>query len=160
MKFLCVECDEPMKLKETQGPDEGSMTVVYQCPMCEKEIAMLTNPMETQVVGSLGVSIGTKTTLSQPMQGLKNSLAEKKGDLFQTKNSDSKCPFTDVVTDAFSKHGSKDVIWTKEAEERLKRIPSFIRPMAKKGIEQYANENGYNQVDDKVMDAVKDMYGM
>lgn len=160
MKFLCVECDEPMKLKETQGPDEGSMTVVYQCPVCEKEIAMLTNPMETQVVGSLGVSVGARTTPSQPMQGLKNSLAEKKGDIFENENAGSKCPFTDVVADAFSKQSATEIIWTEEAEERLKKIPSFIRPMAKKGIEQYASENGFERIDNKVMDAVKDMYGM
>jgi hypothetical protein len=160
MKFLCVECDEPMKLKETLGPDEGSMTVVYQCPVCEREVAMLTNPMETQVVGSLGVSVGSKTTPSQPMQGLKDSLAEKKADVFETENAGSKCPFTDVVADAFSKQPSTNITWTKEAEERLKRIPSFIRPMAKKGIEQYANENGFSQIDNEVMDAVKDLYGM
>lgn len=159
MKFLCVECDEPMKLKETRGPEEGSMTVVYQCPVCEREMAMLANPMETQVVGSLGVSIGPKTEPSKPMEAINKSLAEKK-DAFETDEAGSKCPFTDVVSDAFAKQNSTIIAWTKKAEERLNRIPSFIRPMAKKGIEQYANENGFDRIDDKVMDAVKDMYGM
>jgi hypothetical protein len=149
-----------MKLKETKDPVDGSITVLFQCPSCEREIAMLTNPMETQVVGSLGVSIGPKTEPSQPMEGIKKSLAEKKEDVFDTSNSGSKCPFTDVVSDAFAKQNSTGIEWTKDAEERLKRIPSFIRPMAKKGIEQYANENGFSQIDNKVMDAVKDMYGM
>lgn len=161
MKFLCVECDEAMQLKETKDPVDGSIAVVFRCPSCRREIAMLTNPMETQVVGSLGVSIGAKTQPSTPMEGIKKSLAEKKKDNdFDSVKSGSKCPFTDVVADAFSKQNSTEIIWTKEAEERLTRIPSFIRPMAKKGIEQYANENGLRQIDNKVMDAVKDMYGM
>ena len=58
MKFLCVSCDEPMKLIEAKPPERGSLSVVYRCPTCENEIAMLTNPFETQVVGSLGVNIG------------------------------------------------------------------------------------------------------
>ena len=161
MKFLCVECDEAMKLKETMDPIDGSITVVFQCPSCKREIAMLTNPMETQVVGSLGVSIGSKTSASQPMAGIKKSLAEKKDEVVsETEDSGSKCPFTDVVADAFTKQVSEEIAWTKEAEERLNRIPSFIRPMAKKGIEQYANENGHSQIDNEVMDAVKDVYGM
>jgi hypothetical protein len=159
MKFLCVECDEAMQLKETKDPVDGSIAVVFRCPSCRREIAMLTNPMETQVVGSLGVSIGPKPQPSVPMEGIRKSLAEKKDDE-DSVNSGSKCPFTDVVADALSKQDSTEIIWTKEAEERLARIPSFIRPMAKKGIEQYANENGFPQIDNKVMDAVKDMYGM
>lgn len=161
MKFLCVECDEAMKMKETKDPVDGSITVVFQCPSCKKEVAMLTNPMETQVVGSLGVSLGSKPASSQPMAGIKESLAGKKNEIAsETESSASKCPFTDVVTSAFAKQESVEIVWTKEAEERLNRIPSFIRPMAKKGIEQYANENGYNQINDEVMNAVKDVYGM
>ncbi len=46
MKFLCVSCDEPMKLAEARPPERGSLTVVYRCPRCSHEIAMLTNPYE------------------------------------------------------------------------------------------------------------------
>ena len=61
MKFLCVPCDEAMKLVSTNPPDRGSLTVVYGCPKCSYQMAMLTNPYETQVVGSLGVKVGTGT---------------------------------------------------------------------------------------------------
>ena len=61
MKFLCVSCDEPMKLIKTNPPDRGSMTVVFRCPTCEHQIAMLTNHYETELVGSLGVKIGGKS---------------------------------------------------------------------------------------------------
>ena len=56
MKFLCVLCDQPMKLVEVAPPDRGSLSVVYECPECAHRIAMLTNPLETQMVTSLGVA--------------------------------------------------------------------------------------------------------
>jgi hypothetical protein len=61
MKFLCVPCDSPMKLKTVAPPERGSLSVVYYCPECEYEIAMLTNAYETQVVQSLGVRIGPES---------------------------------------------------------------------------------------------------
>ena len=76
MKFLCVECDEAMKLQGTRGPDAGAMTVVFGCPSCGKETAMLTNPMETQMVRSLGVKIGGRTVPAEPMEMVTNSLAD------------------------------------------------------------------------------------
>ena len=60
MKFLCVKCDEPMKLTKSAPPDRGSLSIVYTCPDCDHQIAMLTNPFETQVVQSMGVKIGPK----------------------------------------------------------------------------------------------------
>jgi hypothetical protein len=58
MKFLCVPCDSPMKLQSVAPPERGSLSVVYSCPECGYEMAMLTNAYETQVVQSLGVRIG------------------------------------------------------------------------------------------------------
>src|SRR5260221_13207495 len=58
MKFLCVPCDSPMKLQTIAPPERGSLAVVYACPECGYEMAMLTNAYETQVVQSLGVRIG------------------------------------------------------------------------------------------------------
>src|ERR1044071_1134828 len=61
MKFLCVPCDTPMKLQAVGPPERGSLSVVYTCPECGYEMAMLTNAYETQVVQSLGVRIGPET---------------------------------------------------------------------------------------------------
>src|SRR6186997_401723 len=58
MKFLCVPCDSPMKLQAVRPPERGSLSIVYSCPECGYEMAMLTNAYETQVVQSLGVRIG------------------------------------------------------------------------------------------------------
>ena len=82
MKFLCVPCDSPMKLQTVGPPEGGSLSVVYACPECGYEMAMLTNPYETQLVSSLGVRIGPET----------------KGEASAT--SGSRCPFTSMISAA------------------------------------------------------------
>ncbi len=69
MKFLCVPCDSPMRLRATQESEPGSLAVVYSCPACGYEMAMLTNPFETQVVGSLGVNVEPGGAPSAPTAG-------------------------------------------------------------------------------------------
>ena len=173
MKFLCIECDQAMKLKNTQGPDEGSMAVIFSCPKCSKEFAMLTNPMETQMVQALNVKIGGRKDSVQPMETVKNSLmynengntiSDQVADTHEINDpsSGSKCPFSDVVSNAVEENrmNTHKLKWTKEAEMRIERIPSFARSMATMGIEQHAREKGYKVIDDSVMDEVKDKYGM
>ena len=50
--------------------------------------------------------------------------------------------------------------WTAAAEARLTNIPEFVRPMAKTGIEKFAREKGAVEVDEKILDAAKDFFGM
>jgi len=58
MKFLCIECDQQMAFAERQLPGDGTLAATFKCPKCGRVVAMLTNPMETQLVSSLGVEIG------------------------------------------------------------------------------------------------------
>ena len=170
MKFLCVPCDEPMTLKETQGPDNGSMALLYNCPHCGHEVAMLTNPMETQMVRSLDVKLGGRTAPAQPMEMVRSSLAEQRDDLPAATAappeptpaaSGSKCPFTGAVNEAYAQQErAAGPVWTEEAEARIERIPSFVRPMVKKGVEDYARQQGYAEIDATVMDEVKGQFGM
>lgn len=142
MKFLCVLCDQPMKLVEMAPPDRGALSIVYECPECAHRIAMLTNPLETQVVSSLGVQIG-------PGQG----------DI-------SKCPFSGMVQEmtggvvAGDAPAKPAVVWTEAALQRLQRIPDFVRPMARTGIEKYAQDQGLSEIDEGVLDHAKDHFGM
>jgi Proto-chlorophyllide reductase 57 kD subunit len=146
MKFLCVPCDSPMKLQTIGPPEGGSLSVVYSCPECGYEMAMLTNPYETQVVQSLGVRIGPEMGAS--------SVAG------------SKCPFTammpamDGAVEATRHAGPVAVRWTAAAEARLANIPEFVRPMARTGIERFAQERGVLEVDEKILDAARDFFGM
>ncbi len=164
MKFLCVACDEAMKLKETRGPDGGSMTVVFACPACGWETAMLTNTMETQMVRSLGVKIGGRTVAAEPMEMVRKSLQHghptlEPGEALPEEGSESKCPFTGVVAEAFAKNPG-EIAWTKEAEARIARIPDYAQPMVKKGVEMHARENGYTEINEAVIDEVKGRFGM
>ncbi len=137
MKFLCVSCDEAMKLTDVAPPDRGSLSVVYRCPNCAHEIAMLTNPYETQVVGSLGVQVGPET------------------------DGAAKCPFPGVMQEmGASLDGAGAFPWTPEASSRLENIPEFARPMAKTGIEKFAKDRGLAQIDAQVLEQAKDFFGM
>ena len=147
MKFLCVPCDSPMKLQSVAPPESGSLSVVYSCPECGYEMAMLTNPYETQLVQSLGVRIGPEA----------RSRATSSG----------KCPFPTMMpateTDEAQRPQADEQIpvrWTSAAEKRLANIPAFVRPMAKTGIEKFARERGALEVNETILDAAKDFFGM
>src|SRR5256886_16182554 len=76
MKFLCLDCDEPMKLLATEGPEDGSLAVTFRCPECGFRVAMLTNQSETQMAKSLGVKVGGRTERAQPFEHLRSSMAQ------------------------------------------------------------------------------------
>ena len=163
MKFLCIPCDSPMKLQTVGPPEGGSLSVVYSCPECGYEMAMLTNAYETQIVQSLGVRIG-------PDIGAEASTGATGA------AEPTKCPFTAMIPLATPKPlseggtmegaqpGQADepipVRWTSGAEARLANIPAFVRPMARTGIERFARERGVLEVDEKILDAARDFFGM
>jgi hypothetical protein len=146
MKFLCVPCDSQMKLQTVAPPDRGSLSVVYACPECGYEMAMLTNAYETQVVQSLGVRIG-------PEAGA--GASTKAGS----------CPFSAMIPSMGgetrpAQAESIPVRWTAAAEARLEKVPAFVRPMARAGIEQFARDNGSVEVDEQILDAAREFFGM
>ena len=148
MKFLCVPCDSPMKLQTVAPPEGGSLSVVYSCPECGYEMAMLTNAYETQLVQSLGVRIGPGVN-----EGASSGAS-------------SKCPFpammpaTEGAPESTREAEPIQVRWTSGAEARLANIPAFVRPMARTGIERFARERGVLEVDEKILDEARDFFGM
>jgi len=52
------------------------------------------------------------------------------------------------------------VPWTSGAEARLANIPEFVRPMARTGIERFAKERGALEVDETILDAAREFFGM
>src|SRR5439155_1607057 len=104
MKFLCLDCDEPMKLHSTEGPDEGSLAVTFRCPECGFRVAMLTNPFETQMVRSLGVKVGGRAQEPAPFEHLRSMMANPRADAFEGEAGGETaagpgCPFAAVVND-------------------------------------------------------------
>ncbi len=57
-----------------------------------------------------------------------------------------------------SKNASSGLAWSPEAEERLKNIPDFIQPMARKEIERLAMERGETTVTAQLMDEAKEKF--
>ena len=157
MKFLCVNCDEPMALRDVGGPLDGTMSIVYACPNCTREIAMLTNQSETQLVRSLGVKIGGRKDTAMPMETLRTKLAAQREELeaLEPSASEPKCPFTGMVSDAFAQSANEGLTWSTAALARMGAIPPFVQPMVKKNVEDYAREKGYAEVTESVLDEVK-----
>ncbi|MDT8341184.1 MAG: PCP reductase family protein [Longimicrobiales bacterium] len=143
MKFLCLTCDEAMAFAERQLPGDGTLTAVFTCPGCGREVAMLTNPMETQLVSSLGVEIGGRTVPAQPFEQTRTGLDEGRDDAFQEP------PGTPLR-----------VTWSDGAVERLGRVPSFVRGMVKRIYTDYARERGIETVTVEVMDTARSDLGL
>jgi hypothetical protein len=49
--------------------------------------------------------------------------------------------------------------WTPEAEARLKEIPFFVRPAARKKIEKFAREAELNQITEETYETAKKQFG-
>jgi len=98
--------------------------------MCGRVIAMLTNPMETQLVSSLGVEIGGRTVPAEPFETISKA----------------------VVTGGPA--------WSSDAQERLSRVPSFVRGMVKKIYGDYAKERGITEITPAVMDTARAELGL
>jgi hypothetical protein len=137
MKFLCVPCDVPMKLASRAMPEPGSIALVYSCPDCGYEFAMLTNAHETEVVSSLGVRIGGEEA-----------------------SSGSKCPFTGMVRELERPAAGGSIPWTAAAQRRMANVPELVLPMVRTGIERFARERGYAEIDERVLDEAKGHLGM
>jgi len=119
---------------------------------------MMTNPHETQVVGSLGVKIGAAEDPEAAAAA-------------------SKCPFTGMLADmgvpvtgtraaenanpvASGNGGPGGIPWTAEARERLANIPDIVRTSAVAGIEKFAEDHGYEEVDAAVLERARSFFGI
>lgn len=177
MKFLCIACDQAMRLAGTTGSAPDSLTVTFACPACGHRIAMLTNPWETQLVRTLGVKVGgAPAEAPAPFAAVRAGLAHQREAALVPEASGPEvgvvaaptggpsaegpgCPFAAMIG-ATGGTAAPGVAWTSEAEGRLERIPVFIRPMARQAIERFARERGYAVVDARVMDQARDFMGM
>jgi hypothetical protein len=161
MKFLCVACDEAMKLTRTAPPDAaGSLSVLFACPTCGREIAMLTNPLETEMVRSLGVRIGPAMAAGAAAGGAAAAPVPASA-AAAPEPAASRCPFSgDVREMEEAARSPAGPVWTAAALSRLDNIPDFVRPMAKQGIEHYASSSGYAEIDERVLDEARERFGM
>jgi len=144
LKFLCVECDRQMDFAERELPGDGTLAAVFTCPACRRGVAMLTNPMETQLVASLGVKIGGRTLDEQPLELTRSAVRGGRDDAF---------------ADA-PPAGPARPSWDEAARGRLERVPLFVRGMVQRIYADYAAEHGIAVVTPDVMDRARRELGL
>ena len=145
MKFLCMTCDTQMKTVENRRQlQDGTLAIVLECPECFGQVGMLTNPMETRMLDALDVSVC-------PVGGKGRKAADEQVSATET----SAAPATSAVPDE-----KAELEWTPEAEERMKKLPSFVRPMARRGVESFARQHGHRSVTPKVLEEARAVFGM
>jgi hypothetical protein len=174
MKFLCLPCDQVMEFAERQIPGDGTMAAVFTCGACGRDMAMLTNPMETQLVSSLGVKVGGREVPGQPMELVRTTLADGRHDAFADEPAGADLEgagatdATDVtgVTDPAPASESDPrttpgrVTWSADARDRLANVPSFVRGMVKRIYTDYARERGITTITPAVMDRARTELGL
>ncbi len=146
MKFLCVDCDEQMEFAERVEPGDGTFAASFTCPKCARKVAMLANPMESQLVGALGVKIGGRTLDEQPLELVRTNVVGR----------------ADAVVDSEPSTSGRGrwPRWSPAAEERLTRVPNFVRGMVKRIYGEYALERGIHEITPAVMDTARTELGL
>ncbi len=145
MKFLCVGCDAVMDYVERRLPGDGTMAVVYACPTCGKETAMLANPMETRLVSGLGIEVGGRSVPAEPLELVRSSVEGLEDP---------------VELGASGSPGTGRVRWSEDARERLLAVPSFVRGMVKRIYGEYAAERGIEEITPEIMDRARSELGL
>jgi Proto-chlorophyllide reductase 57 kD subunit len=143
MKFLCIDCDTQMAFEDRQQPGDGTFTASFACPRCGRRVAMLANPMETQLVNTLGVEIGGRTLDEQPLEFTRSAVAGRDDAFVEEQTPRAPRP-----------------VWSVDAEERLTRVPSFVRGMVKKIYSDYARDRSLREVTPEVMDRARTELGL
>ena len=141
MKFLCIECDQRMVFEDRQVPGDGTFGAAFRCPQCGRRIALLANPMETELVQALGVKVGGRTIDEQPLE-LVREMMQGRSDAFADQQSTIPNPQSPIA-------------WSTEARARLDRVPGFVRGMVKKIYSEYAAERGVAEITPAMMDQAR-----
>jgi len=103
---------------------------------------MVTNSGETQMVRSLGVTIGHEAVhpSQEPMAMVRQALVGP-----------------ETVTNATS---TPDPEWTEAALKRLSAAPTFVQGMVRRLYDDYARRKGYTRITPAVMTEAREALGM
>jgi hypothetical protein len=164
VKFLCIDCDHVMDFAERQLPGDGTMAAVFKCDRCGREVAMLTNPMETRLVSGLGVRVGGRTVPDQPMELLRSTIAGGREGAFEDAEAgggaDAETAASPDEAPAPGPARPGPVSWSPAARERLAVVPSFVRGMVKRIYTEWAWEQGIAEMTPETMDRARSELGM
>lgn len=198
MKFVCLKCEAYMAFEKVEAGEEGRLGITFGCSSCSTRFSMVTNPGETQLVSSLGVTLGGRTAPHSPLEMTR---ATMKGETAATSTSMAAylsarasetgsaaavgasatadpmagCPFssrarammqgTGAAPAPASPTASQDgaaasapaieLAWTAAAQEQMDRLPSYVRHVLTKSVEEYAGKHGFALITPDVMSAAK-----
>jgi len=129
-----------MTFENRQAPGDGTFGASYRCPDCGHSMALLANPMETQLLGSLGVDVSGQEIERQPMELTDQSPAGQ--------------------DDASGGDTAGGPHWDGPSQERLARVPGFIRGVVRKTYSEWAAERGHGVITPEVMDEARASLGL
>ena len=162
MKFVCLTCEGFMNFENVDAMANNSLGITFGCLTCKTRFSMVTNAGETSLVSSLGVKLGGRTAPAAPFEMTRETLQGQDGKTAdgEAAASGGACPFSDMLAASGISTGSSSsaappLDWSAEATERLERIPSMIRPMVQRDIEEYARKHEFASVTIQVMDDAK-----
>ena len=130
-----------MEFVETSTSQSGgAMSIIFKCPTCGRGIAMVTNPGETQMVRSLGVTIGHEALASapEPMSMIRSALTGQ----------------TPLAA------AGPEPAWSEAALKRLAAAPTFVQGMIRRLYVDYAKQKGYAEITPAVMNEAREALGM
>ncbi len=149
MKFLCVPCDTPMKLQTVGPPERGSLSVVYSCPECGYEMAMLTNR-----VRDADRPVARRADRPRPTarEARRRSRA-------------AKCPFAgddagDGPARAQPGDGHRRPLDRRGRSAGSRTFPSSSAPWRGPASRNSPGRRGTLEVDETILDAARDFFGM
>ena len=161
MKFLCVPCDSPMRLRATDESEPGSLSVVYACPACGYEMAMLTNQHETDMVRSLGVRIGPAAAgVARRGPRARSPESPPKAARGCARVQECRTPARAPSRRCASPQRPSRPSDVGRRSAACEAIPEMVRPMARAGIEMVARESGHQLIDETVLAAARSRFGM
>lgn len=140
MKFLCIPCDQAMEFVATEGPEAGSLAVTFGCARCGDQVALLTNPAETQLLIALGIKIGGRTIPPESMEVVRDTLARGREGSFHAPEGEP--------------------AWTEAAEQRLAAAPVFVENMIRRLYSDYARQRGIKEITPEVMNEARQALGL
>lgn len=120
----------------------GSMSITFRCPTCGNGIAMVSNPGETQLVRSLGVTLGRGAPAGapEPMSMIRGALAGRASPIAAA--------------------GGPEPVWSDAALRRLSAAPAFVQGMIRRLYTDYARQKGYGEITPAVMNEAREALGM
>ena len=180
MKFVCLNCETYMSLEKVEKPAEGSLGVFFGCPSCNAKFSMVTNTGETSMMNALGLKLSPKSAPDASMEGLRTlagngqaaaqpaastpAVAAAATSPAKAPEKASGCPFSAMVAEMGLTSSGKPAdggsspsafTWTPDAQEKLDRLPAFVKPMVQGSVETYARKQGFKTITLQVMEDSK-----